>query len=127
MIHNIKNETNDFYLVLFDDGTLSYHIEPLAIPDYLPQTLYIQHIHQIYMVQAMVNISEEANRVLNIVKAQYGLKDKSEAINVVAGVYGKQLLEPELRPEYVKKLKRIEKEKGIPFRNIAELRKIIGG
>lgn len=74
-----------------------------------------------------MNISERANRVLNIVKAQYGLKDKSQAINVVVGVYEKQLLEPELRAEYVKKLKRIEKEKGIPFRNIAELRKIIEG
>jgi len=80
-----------------------------------------------YMVQAMVNISEEANRVLNIVKAQYGLKDKSQAINIVVDVYEKQLLEPGLRLEYVKKLKRIEKEKGVPFRNIAELRKIIEG
>lgn len=63
------------------------------------------------MVQAMVNISEEANRVLNIVKAQYGLKDKSEAINVVADVYGKELLEPELRPEYKQKLETIMKGK----------------
>lgn len=77
------------------------------------------------MVQAMVNISEEANRVLNIVKAQYGLKDKSEAINIVVKTYEEELLEPALRPEYAKKLKRIEKEKGVPFRNIAELRKII--
>ena len=63
------------------------------------------------MVQAMVNISEEANRVLNIVKAQYGLKDKSQAINVVVDVYEKQLLEPELRPEYKQKLERIIKGK----------------
>ncbi len=96
-------------------------------PNFPPRKAYISRVYAIYMVQAMVNISERANRVLNIVKAQYGLKDKSQAINVVVGVYEKQLLEPELRAEYVKKLKRIEKEKGIPFRNIAELRKIIEG
>ena len=43
-----------------------------------------------YMVQAMVNISEEANRVLNIVKAQYGLKDKSEAISKQIGLLRKE-------------------------------------
>ena len=37
------------------------------------------------MVQAMINIDEEANSVLNIIKAKYGLKDKSEAINLVVG------------------------------------------
>ncbi len=77
------------------------------------------------MVQAMINISEEANRILNIIKAKFGLKDKSEAINLVVQKYEEELLEPELRPEYVEKLKRREKEKGIPFKNIAELRKIV--
>ena len=33
------------------------------------------------MVQAIINISEKTNRVLNIVKAKYGLKDKSQAID----------------------------------------------
>ncbi len=33
----------------------------------------------------------------------------------------------EVRPEYLKKLKRIEKQKGISFKNISELRKIIEG
>jgi uncharacterized protein (DUF111 family) len=31
----------------------------------------------------------------------------------------------EVRPEYLKKLKNIRKEKGIPFKNIDELRQII--
>jgi len=30
-----------------------------------------------------------------------------------------------LRPEYIKKVKRIMKQKGIPFKNIEELRKHI--
>jgi len=78
------------------------------------------------MVQAVINIDERVNRVLNIVKAKYGLKDKSQAIALVVSEYEESFLEPELRPEYIKKLKRIEKEKGIPFKNMAELRKITG-
>jgi len=73
----------------------------------------------------MINITEHANRVLNIIKAKYGLKDKSEAIDLVVNGYEESILEPELRPEYIKKLQKIEKEKGIPFKNIIELRKII--
>lgn len=34
----------------------------------------------------------------------------------------KEFLEPELRPEFIEEMKKIEKEKGIPFRNIKELR-----
>ena len=79
------------------------------------------------MVQAVINIDEHANRVLNIVKAKYGLKDKSQAINIVVEEYEKNFLEPELRPEYLETLKKIQKEKGIPFKNISELRKIIEG
>jgi len=52
----------------------------------------------------MINIDEEANKVLNIVKAKYGLKDKSEAINLVVAEYEENFLEPELRPEYKKKM-----------------------
>jgi len=77
------------------------------------------------MVQAIINIEDETNRVLNMVKAKFGLKDKSEAINVMAGQYEQELLEPQLRPEYVEKLKGIKKEKGIRFKSVNELRKHI--
>lgn len=79
------------------------------------------------MVQAIINISERANRVLNIVKAKYGLKDKSQAINIMAEKYEQEIVEPELRPEYIEKLEKIQKQKGVPFKNMAELRKIIEG
>ncbi len=74
------------------------------------------------MVQAMINISENANQVLNIVKAKFSLKDKSQAIERVVLEYGEELLEPQLRPEYEEKLGKIKKQKGIRFKNIAELR-----
>lgn len=63
------------------------------------------------MVQAMIDIPEKTNRILNIVKAKYGLKDKSEAINLVVQEYEENSLEPELRPEYVEKLTKIVKGK----------------
>jgi hypothetical protein len=77
------------------------------------------------MVQAVINIDEHANRILNIVKAKFGLQDKSQAINLVVNEYEEGFLEPELRPVYIKKLKKINKEKGIKFKSIDELRKII--
>ncbi len=61
------------------------------------------------MVQAMIDINEKTNRVLNIVKAKYGLKDKSEAIDVVVSEYEESFLEPELRPEYKERLLKILK------------------
>jgi hypothetical protein len=63
------------------------------------------------MVQAVINIEENTNRVLNIVKAKFGLKDKSEAINLVVNEYGQTALEPELRPEYKIKFAKIRKGK----------------
>lgn len=79
------------------------------------------------MIQAMIKIPLEANHILNIVKARYNLKTKSEAIAKIVIEYGGNILEPELRPEYLEKLKKIDKEKSIKFRNMAELRKIIEG
>lgn len=63
------------------------------------------------MVQAMIDIDEETNRVLNIVKAVNGLKDKSEAINLVVMEYEETFLEPKLRPAYARKLSKIVKGK----------------
>ncbi|MBU2522931.1 MAG: DUF2683 family protein [Nanoarchaeota archaeon] len=77
------------------------------------------------MVQNIIHINEREDRVLNIVKAKYGLRNKSQAVALIAKVYEEKFLEPQLRPEYMEKLGKIEKEKGIPFKRISELRKII--
>lgn len=76
------------------------------------------------MVQAIINISDEANKVLNIVKAKYELKDKSEAINMVTKLYMEDLMEPELRPEFIDKMFKLKnkKQKSIKFNSIEELR-----
>jgi len=69
------------------------------------------------MVQAIVDIGADANYVINIVKAKYGLKDKSEAIDRLAAEYARDNLEFELRPEYVKRLKEIEKESTVKVKD----------
>jgi len=78
------------------------------------------------MVKAIITISDEANRIFNIVKAKHGLRDKSEAINLIAEQYGEELLEPELRPEFIAKIQKIEKRKLIHVGNVDNLRKIMG-
>jgi hypothetical protein len=75
------------------------------------------------MVQAVINIKERANRILNIVKAKYGFKDKSQAIEHVIEQYESAFLEPELRPEYIEKLDKIRKGKYTSFKSVEELRK----
>ncbi len=78
------------------------------------------------MVQAIVNLGEYEDRVLTIVKGKFGLKNKSEAVNLIINKFEEGFLEPELRPEYVKKIRKIEKEgKFSSFKNIKELRKEI--
>lgn len=72
------------------------------------------------MVQSLVRLSEDTNRVLNVVKAKHGLRTKSEAIELVARAYAEELLEPELRPEFVDKLRKIKGERSIPVRNFAK-------
>ncbi len=49
------------------------------------------------MVKARININQNTNQVLNIVKAKYGLKNKSEALSLVIKYYGENLLEKRIR------------------------------
>lgn len=49
------------------------------------------------MVQAIIDTDDHANRILNIVKAKFGLKDKSEAIEIMAREYEEDILESKLR------------------------------
>ena len=55
------------------------------------------------MVNALIKLSENANRVLNIVKARFGLKDKGEAIELIINKYSEEENEPELRRAIEKK------------------------
>jgi hypothetical protein len=79
------------------------------------------------MVKAIVDIEKETNKILNHLKAEYNLKDKSQAINVLAKEFKRFVkLEPEVRPEYIKKLKKIQKGKYIKVGSIKDFKKRYG-
>ncbi|PIU20917.1 MAG: antitoxin [Candidatus Diapherotrites archaeon CG08_land_8_20_14_0_20_34_12] len=71
---------------------------------------------------AIIKLSDEANKVVNIIKAKYGFNDKSEALNYLIEEYEQELLEPALRPEYVEKIRCIEhKGKFVKIKSIEDL------
>lgn len=72
------------------------------------------------MVNALVNIGENTNRVLNMIKAKYGLKNKSEAIEFVVSEFVEYENEPELKPEFIAKINSISKQKSIPVDDFAK-------
>ena len=72
------------------------------------------------MVQALIELDDNTNRVLNIVKAKFGLKDKGEAIQYVVSEYIEFEDEPELKPDFILKMEEIKKQKSIRVDNFAE-------
>lgn len=77
------------------------------------------------MVQAIINLGEREDRVLTIIKGKFGLKNKSEAVNLVIGKFEQELLEPKLRPEYKEELLRVDRGKFKRFSSIEDLRREI--
>ena len=75
------------------------------------------------MAQAIVSFGEHEDRILTIVKGKYGFKNKSDAVNFVIDKFEEEILEPELRPEYLAKLKKIRKGNYTKFDSINALRK----
>ena len=78
------------------------------------------------MPQAIIDLRERQDRVLTIIKGKYGLKNKSDAINFVIEKFEEELLEPELRPLFVQKIRLLEKKgKFGTYKTVAGLRKEI--
>lgn len=71
-------------------------------------------------MKALIDIPEEANRTLNILKAQMGFKNKSETITYVVRQF--EDTQPELRSEFIKKMQRIEKGKFKRYSSVKSLR-----
>ena len=71
------------------------------------------------MVQALVQIDGNTNRVLNIIKAKYDLNDKGQAIQFVVSKYIEFEDEPELRADFIEKMQKIEKQKSIRVKDFA--------
>ena len=56
------------------------------------------------MVKSIIDLTERESRIINIVKAKYGLKDKSQALSVILKRYEECELEPQLRPEFINEI-----------------------
>lgn len=84
------------------------------------------------MAMARVILDDYSNRVINVVKAKYGLKDKSEALNKFIRMHGtEENVEEEVSDKYLAKILKIEerhfKKYGYRHTSIEELRKEIEG
>ena len=55
-------------------------------------------------ISARIELDSYANKVLAVLKAKYGLRDKSEAINKFAELYGDEVVEKEANEKYVKRV-----------------------
>ena len=61
------------------------------------------------MPKAVIDLSEHANRIVNVVKARDGMKSKSAAIERIVEDYEEFILDPALKPGFVVDLERIRK------------------
>ena len=71
------------------------------------------------MVKSTFEIPERENRILNIVKGLHGFKNREQAIVFLLRSF-EEKLEPEIRPEYLNKLKKIKNGKFYSFENKSE-------
>jgi hypothetical protein len=69
------------------------------------------------MVQALIELSDHDNRIINIVKANHNLSNKSEAVQLIIEEYERNLMEPELKPEFIEKMIRRQKETPIKIKD----------
>ena len=60
------------------------------------------------MISARVRLTDYSNKVLNVIKAKYDLRDKSEAINKLIEIVGDEIVEKEASDEYLKKIIEID-------------------
>ncbi len=72
------------------------------------------------MTQALIQLSEDANKVLNMVKAKYNLKDKSEAVETVIEHYIECEGEPNFKEEFIERIKKAEKGKFVRVDDFAK-------
>lgn len=78
------------------------------------------------MVKAIIDINENTNKVLGIIKAEFGLKDKSQAINKLAEEYEELVFEPRIKASYLKRLKKLERERATRIGTIKDFDKMYG-
>lgn len=75
-------------------------------------------------------IDEYTNRVLGVIKEKFGLKDKSQALNKFAELYGEDFVERDVKEEFITDVLNVVREhhKKYPHRKMSlkELDKLTG-
>ncbi len=57
-----------------------------------------------------VNVNEYANRVLGVIKEKFGLKDKGEALNKFAEMYGAEYVDAEIKENVLRDILKMDDE-----------------
>ncbi len=83
------------------------------------------------MITMNIKVSEYASRVLGVLKEKYGLRDKGEALDKFAEMYGDEFVDKEVKDEVVKEViascDRHFKKYGLKKMSLEELNKITSG
>ena len=81
------------------------------------------------VVAVNFKVKDYTSRVLGVVKEKYGLRDKGDALDKFAEMYGEEFVEPEVREEVVREViescDRHIKKHGFRSRSVKDLRKTI--
>ena len=76
-----------------------------------------------------IKVKDYTNRALGVVKEKYGLRDKGDALDKFAEMYGEEFVEPEVKEEIIREViescNRHIKKYGFRSRSVKDLRKII--
>ncbi|MDO8624604.1 MAG: DUF2683 family protein [Candidatus Diapherotrites archaeon] len=78
-----------------------------------------------------VKVKDYTSRVIGVVKEKYGLRDKGEALDKFAQMYGDEFVDREIKDEVVREViestERHIKKYGFRSRSVAEMRKLFEG
>lgn len=77
-----------------------------------------------------VHVTEYTNRVLGVIKETFGLRNKSEALNKFAELFGDEFLAKEVKPEVITQIiessKAHIKKHGMRKMSLSELKTLSG-
>lgn len=72
------------------------------------------------MSMVIVHLTPELERIVGVIKGMYGISSKDKAIQLLIERQGEDIFEGELRPEFIKEMRKIEKGKFKKYKNIDE-------
>ncbi|MEM4605840.1 MAG: DUF2683 family protein [Candidatus Pacearchaeota archaeon] len=74
------------------------------------------------MVQNIIKLSERENRIVNMTKAKYGMKNKNQALGFIIQTFAKNFM-----PEALEPIEKPRRSEGIKLQSLDALRKELEG